>query len=277
MLSHWSLTAIALRWTPLFLLLMTFQSHATPCLYLGANADTRVINRSGEISTPFPTALSAHDCRRLRVVTESVRVYVVEKEGAAPTVTQVAKGQLVPAADMAAPIGSDTLGILRQIGVVLEGINRTKTGSSRGGEEEYVVASLPSGKLLEPSVDLILELGPTPDRNLTSFELLQGAKVVYRQVGHAKALRLPALALQSGNQMRWRLDYAGKKYEAQFLVEPIQRMATIKQSLLAEQPASPSDPIAESLRFASALALEGYGWDSRELIRTALGGPLNSK
>lgn len=274
--SLFKLKVYFLRWMPLFLLLVSSQCEATPCLYLGANADTRVINRSGEISTPFPTALSAHDCRRLRVVTESVRVYVVEKEGAAPTVTQVAKGQLVPAADLEAPIGSDTLGILRQIGVVLEGINRTRTGSSRGGEEEYVVASLPSGKLLESSIDLVLELGPTPDRNLTSFELLQGAKILYRQVGPAQALRIPASALRSGNQMRWRLEYAGKKYDGQFTVEPVSRMTAIKQSLLADV-IKPSDPIAEALRLASALALEGYGWDSRELIRTALGGPLSSR
>lgn len=274
--SQFRFKAFLFRCAPFFLLLVSSYSEATPCLYLGANADTRVINRSGEISTPFPTALSAHDCRRLRVVTESVKVYVVEKDGAAPTVTQVAKGPLVPAADLAAPIGSDTLGIIRQIGLVLEGINRTKTGSSRGGEEEYVVASLPSGKLLEPSVDLVLELGPTPDRNLTSFELFQGAKVVFRQIGPAQALRLPASALRSGNQMQWRLEYAGKKYDGQFKVEPIQRMTAIKQSLLADY-ANSTDPIAEALRFASAFALEGYGWDSRELIRTALGGPLTSK
>ena len=244
-------------------------SNATPCLYKGANADTRVINRSGEITTPFPTPLSANDCRRLRVVTESVTVWVVNSGISASSSSQITKGQLVPSSELADPIGSDTFGIIKQIGLVLAGINRTKTGSSRGGEEDFLVASLPTGKLMEPLADLLLELGPVPDRNLAGFELIRGGKVQHRQTGPAQAIKLPQSTLKAGNQMRWKLDYAGKKYEGQFTVEPADRSTAIKQAVQVGSD-STIDPISDALRFASALALEGFGWDSREVIRVVL-------
>ena len=242
---------------------------ATPCFYRGVDAEARVINRSGEISTPYPASLSSNDCSRLRVANGSVVVYRVSPENAQLNSKQVSSGPLLPASAGAAPAGTDTVGILKQIVVVLEGVNRTKTGSSRGAEGDYLVASLPTGRLAEPSSDLMLELGPTPDLNLASFELLSGAKSVYRQSGPAQWIKLPQAALKAGANLRWKLDYAGSKYEGVFSVEPANTLVALKQSL--QKDAKPdSDELVTRLSLASELGQAGYGWDARELIRAAL-------
>ncbi len=242
---------------------------ATPCLYRGMDADARVINRSGEISTPYPVSLSSNDCSRLRVANGSVVVYQISSENAQISSKQVSSGPLLPASVGAAPAGTDTVGILKQIVVVLEGVSRTKTGSSRGAEGDYLVASLPTEKLAEPSSDLMLELGPTPDLNLASFELYVGAKSVYRQSGPAQWVKLPQAALKAGAKLRWKLDYAGSKYEGFFVVEPASTLAALKQSLQHDAK-SDSDELVTRLSLASDLSQAGYTWDARELIRVAL-------
>jgi hypothetical protein len=240
---------------------------AAPCMYRGADADTRVINRSGEISTPFPMSLSSTDCSRLRMANGSVTVYGVGADGGKLAARQVSRGPLLPASDAVA--GTDTGANLKQIVVVLEGVSRTKTGSSRGAEGDYLVASLPTGKLAEPSADLTLPLGPVPDANLASFELLQGAKSVYRQSGPAPSIKLPQAALKAGTQLRWKLDYASSKYEGAFTVEPASTLAALKQSLQKEVPAD-SDELVTKLSLAAELGNAGFAWDARELIRAAL-------
>jgi hypothetical protein len=72
-------------------------AQAQACLYRGDSADTRVANRSGEITTPFPEALSALDCRRLRVVTGAVTVYTLaqDRQVMAPRRVEVGGGPLV--------------------------------------------------------------------------------------------------------------------------------------------------------------------------------------
>lgn len=240
---------------------------AAPCMYRGADADTRVINRSGEISTPFPMSLSSPDCSRLRVANGAVMVYGVGADGGKLAARQVSRGPLLPASDAVA--GTDTGAILNQIVVVLEGVSRTKTGSSRGAEGDYLVASLPTGKLAEPSTDLTLALGPVPDANLASFELLQGGKSVYRQNGPAQTLKLPQAVLKAGAQLRWKLDYAGSKFEGGFAVEPTSTLAALKQSLQKDTPAE-GDALVTQLSLAAELGNAGFAWDARELIRAAL-------
>ena len=240
---------------------------AAPCMYRGADADTRVINRSGEISTPFPMSLSSTDCSRLRVANGTVVVYGVGADGGKLASRQVSRGPLLPASDAVA--GTDTGAILKQIVVVLEGVSRTKTGSSRGAEGDYLVASLPTGKVAEPSTDLTLPLGPTPDANLASFELLLAGKSVYRQSGPAHAIKLPQAALKVGAQLRWKLDYAGSKYEGTFRVEPASTLAALKQSLQKDAPAD-DDALVTQLSLAADLGNAGFSWDARELIRAAL-------
>ncbi len=240
---------------------------AAPCMYRGADADTRVINRSGEISTPFPMSLSSPDCSRLRVANGAVTVYGVGADGGKLAARQVSRGPLLPASDAVA--GTDTGAILKQIVVVLEGVSRTKTGSSRGAEGDYLVASLPTGKLAEPSSDLVLALGPVPDANLASFELLQGGKSVYRQNGPAQTIKLPQAVLKAGAQLRWKLDYAGSKFEGAFAVEPTSTLAALKQSLQKDTPAD-GDALVTQLSLAAELGNAGFAWDARELIRAAL-------
>jgi hypothetical protein len=242
---------------------------AASCMFRGADADARVINRSGEISTPYPMALSSNDCSRLRVANGTVTVYGTGSEGAQVSSRQVSRGPLLPASDAPAAAGTDTGAILKQIVVVLEGVSRTKTGSSRGAEGDYLVASLPTGKLAEPSTDLVLTLGPAPDANLASFELLVGGKPVYRQNGAAQTIKLPQAFLKAGTPVRWKLDYAGAKYEGQFTVEPAATLAALKQSLQKETPAG-GDALVTKLSLAADLGQAGYAWDARELIRAAL-------
>ena len=122
---------------------------AQACLYRGDSADTRVANRSGEITTPFPEGLSALDCRRLRVVTGAVTVYTLrqDRHAIAPRRVEAGAGPLLPSAgsgDTDAPPE-----LLKQIMVVLEGGQRLKTGSSRGGG---VRSSPESSSAPEPNV-----------------------------------------------------------------------------------------------------------------------------
>ena len=249
----------------------TLPALATPCLYLGTDADTRVMNRSGEISTPYPTALAANDCTRLRVATGNVKVYALKGGTLSPAGNQVSRGQLVPASEGEAPLSADTVGILKQIVLVLEGVNRIKTGSSRSAEVEYLTASLPNGKLSEPTEDLSLELSPTADQNLASFELVVDGKSVFRQTGPAKSLLLPRVALKLGGTVRWKLDYAGKKLDGQFTVEPQARMQAVVGSVQPPQGAG-NDAITQALQVAAILTQESFGWDAREMIRKALAG-----
>jgi hypothetical protein len=241
---------------------------ATPCMYRGLDADARVINRSGEISTPFPVSMSSNDCRRLRVASGTVAVYVATAQGALGTPLQVSRGPLVPSTD-AGPVGASDIGILKQIVVVLEGVNRTKNGSSRGAEGDYLVASLPVGHLAEPAADLALELGPVPDLNFASFELLVGGKTVHRQSGPTQWIKLPLAILKPGASVRWKLDYSGSKYEGAFVVEPAATLDALKQSLAKDAPAD-ADELVGKLRIAAGLNLQGYAWDARALIRSVL-------
>lgn len=246
-----------------------FAQAGAPCLYRGMDADARVINRSGEISTPFPVSLSSNDCTRLRVANGVIVVYGINPEGAQLTSKQVISGPLLPSSDSSGASAAATMGILKQIIVVLEGVNRTKTGSSRSAEGDYLAASLPNGRLAQPAGDLVLQLGPTADANLGAFELFAGGKSVLRQSGPSQWIKVPLTFLKPGAQVRWKLEYSGVKYEGSFAVESPSTLAELKQRLMVEN-ASEADEIVAKLRVASALSAEGYAWDARELIRTAL-------
>jgi hypothetical protein len=156
-----------------------------------------------------------------------------------------------------------------QIKAVLEGINRTKSGSSRGAEGDYLVSILPTGLLAQPKADLVIELGPVPDKNLGSFALLSKGKVVHRQSGPLQAIKLPAEFMVPGAQLAWKLDYSGSKHEGSFRVEPASTLVTLQQTLLKDAQGDP-DEFVVKLRIASGLSKEGYFWDARELIRVAL-------
>lgn len=244
-------------------------SWATPCLYLGTDADTRVINRSGEITTPYPTALAANDCARLRVATGNVKVYMVKDGVGGLNGVHVSRGQLVHEGTV--PVGADMGGILKQIVLVLEGVNRTRTGSSRSAEVEYLISSLPNGKVSEPANDLVLELSPAADQSLEAFELFVDGKSVFRQTGPAKTLRLPHSAMKPGSTVRWKLDYSGRRHGGQFTVEAQSRIQGFLDSAQATKDVG-KDSIAQALRVATVLVQEGYEWDAREMIRRALSG-----
>jgi hypothetical protein len=245
---------------------------ASACLYRGSDASARVINRSGEITTPFPDARSAPDCRRLRVASGSVSVYVLSADRSAISARQVGPdgGSLVPSsAGGGTAGGSEPSGLLKQISVVLEGLQRVKTGSSRSGEGEFLLAALPSGRLAEPSADLRIVLGPVPDANLAGFELLVDGKSVYRQQGPQQEVRLPAAALKPGAQAVWRLSYAGQRHEGRFSVESASSFASL-QGRLAQDSAAGIDSVAARLQLAAGLAQEGFEWDARELLKSSL-------
>lgn len=242
---------------------------ATPCLYRGLDADTRVMNRSGEISTPFPLSLSSHDCRRLRVASGTVAVYLEESQNVLAT-RQVSRGPLVPPSEGATDaVTADSLSILKQVKVVLEGVTRIKNGSSRGAEGDYLGASLPVGRLAQPVTDLHIELGPKPDLNFGSFELFSNGRSLHRQSGPTQLIKLPATVLKPGPQFSWKLQYSGEKYEGSFLVESASTLAALQQSMQKDG-ATDLDELADKLRVASGLSKEGYFWDARALLRAAL-------
>jgi hypothetical protein len=244
---------------------------ATPCAYRGLDADARVMNRSGEISTPFPIALSAHDCRRLRVATGTVDVFVAGPQNAIAK-REVSRGSLVlPSEGASASDNAGAANILKQMVVVLEGVHRIKNGSSRGAEGDYLVANLPVGRLAQPVADLTIALGPTPDANFGSFELFSNGRLVHRQSGPTQIITLPVALLKPGANLQWKLVYSGSKFEGALLVEPAAMLAELQQSLLQEGSGSPeSDALVDKLRVASRLSEQGYFWDARALIRAAL-------
>jgi hypothetical protein len=251
------------------LLLLSAAAVAAPCLYSGEDAEARVINRSGEIYTPHPTALTALDCNRLRVVSGSVLVYVLGADGAVGQPKRVSNGVLVAAGAGGGPGGADTLGILKEIAVVLQGVSRTKNGSSRGAEGDYLVKALPSDKLAEPTTDVVIALGPVPDQNLRLFELKSNGKTSYRQAGPAQSLKLPAAVLKAGSKHSWHMEYSGTSYDGQFVVEPAAATAELKRTL-AQELAGESDETYVRLHVAEGLARAGYTWDARELIAAAM-------
>jgi len=249
------------------LLLLSSTAFAAPCLYSGEDAEARVINRSGEIYTPHPTALTALECNRLRVVSGSVLVYTLGANGSVGQPQRVSNGVLAAAG--AGPGGADTLGILKEIAVVLQGVSRTKNGSSRGAEGEYLVKALPGDKLAEPASDVVITLGPLPDQNLRLFELKSNGKSSYRQVGPAQSLKLPVAVLKAGSKHSWHMEYSGASYDGQFIVEPASVAVELKRTLAQELAGEPDETYVR-LHVAEGLARAGYTWDARELIAAAI-------
>jgi len=123
--------------------------------------------------------------------------------------------------------------------------------------------------LAQPKADLVIELGPTPDMNLASFELLSKGQVVHRHTGPSQVIKLPAALLVAGAHLSWKLNYSGSKYEGSFRVEPASTLVALQQTMLKEAQGDP-DEFVVKLRVASGLSKEGYFWDARELIRVAL-------
>ncbi|RCW70404.1 hypothetical protein [Pseudorhodoferax soli] len=245
---------------------------ATACIYRGSDASARVINRSGEISTPFPDALSAADCRRLRVASGSVVVHVLSADRSAITSRVVGAdgGSLAAASSAGSGVNpGESAGLFRQVAVVLEGLQRVKTGSSRSGEGDFLLAALPSHKLAAPADDLRIVLGPAPDANLASFELLVDGKLVHRQRGASQEIRLPAASLKPGAQASWRLSYAGQQHEGRFSIEPPGALADL-QTRLAQESAAGADAMTTRLQLAAGLQQEGFEWDARELLKASL-------
>jgi hypothetical protein len=241
---------------------------AQACLYRGDSADTRVANRSGEITTPFPDTLSATDCRRLRVSTGAVTVYTLSKDrqAMAPRRVEPGGGSLVtgPAEDTAnAPAN-----MLQQIMVVLEGGQRLKTGSSRGAGEDYLQAALPTGFVARPPQDLVIVLGRQPDAALSSLEMTVDGKVVFQHQGPASELRLPAQPLSAGSLARWKLVYGAQSREGQFQVVPVEQLRALQAQL--EGDTQGDDPTLRQLRIAAGLVQAGFAWDARDWLRPAL-------
>ncbi|WP_310385668.1 hypothetical protein [Roseateles sp.] len=257
----------------LLLLSLPGLAAASACLYKGADASARVINRSGEITTPFPEPLSAPDCRRLRVATGEVAVYAVAASHAstqaAPEMRRVNSGALIVGAGNAPADAGGMTQLMQQIKSVLDGGQRLRSGSSRGANEDYILTAIPSGRLAEPQADLVVPLGQTADADLASFELSLKGKLVHRQPGPAQELRLPAAHLQRGNMLQWTLNYAGQRHQGQIVVEDPALLTQRKQELLQLSQLEP-DPLLRQLRLAAALVDEGQVWAAREIIRISL-------
>ncbi|MCV2353685.1 hypothetical protein LNV09_05855 [Paucibacter sp. B2R-40] len=242
---------------------------ASACLYKGADATARVINRSGEITTPFPEPLSSPDCRRLRVATGEVAVYALAGTQTSPEMRRVSSGALIVGAGNAPTEAGGVPQLMQQIKSVLDGGQRLRSGSSRGANEDYILTAIPSGRLAEPQADLLVPLGQAADADLASFELSLNGKVVHRQQGPAQELRLPAAQLKRGNTLQWALNYAGQRHQGQIVVEDPALLAQRKQDLLQLSQGEP-DPLLRQLRLAAALVDEGQVWAAREIIRASL-------
>lgn len=241
---------------------------AQACLYRGDSADTRVANRSGEITTPFPDTLSSIDCRRLRVSTGAVTVYTLAKDrqALAPRRVEPGGGSLVTGP--AEEAGNAPAGMLQQIMVVLEGAQRMKTGSSRGAGDDYLQAALPNGVMARPQQDLVIALGLQPDAALGSLELSVDGKVVFQHKGPARELRLPAQPLIAGARASWKLVYGAQSREGQFQVVPVEQFLALQAQL--ERDSQGADPTLRQLRIAAGLVQAGFAWDARDWLRPAL-------
>jgi len=255
----------------LLLLAAWMHAQAAACLYRGTDDTARVIG-GGVVTTPFPQALSAPECARLRVASGTVDVVVLSADRAAIASRRVSAGggALVPAsgADKGGTSG-ESPGLLKQILVVLEGDQKKVTGSSRDAGDDFLRNALPVDKLAQPTADLVIVLGPAPDANLHSFELLVGGKPVLRVSGPARSVTLPAAALKAGVHASWRLAYGDGHDEGSFDVVPSERLAELEATLATESDAGGDAKVAK-LRIASGLVAQGYNWDARELIRTAV-------
>lgn len=250
-----------------FLLSLPGLAAASACMYKGTDATARVINRSGEITSPFPEPLSAPDCRRLRVATGEVSVYL--QTGPQAEVRRVSGGALIVGSGNAQVNAGGVPQLMQHITSVLDGGQRLRSGSSRGANEDSILSAIPSGRLAEPSADLLLPLGPVPDAELAGFELSLKGKTVYRQQGPAQQLRLPAAHLQRGTSVQWTLNYAGQRHQGLIEVEDPNLLAQRKQ-LLLQQSQDETDPLLRQLRLAAALLDEGQVWAAREIIRGSL-------
>ena len=240
-----------------------------PACTAGWMRRSRVINRSGEISTPFPVSMSSNDCRPPACGLRhrgGVRTQPGRRAAHAASRSAAARCCLPRRAQ---PGGHRYGGILKQIVVVLEGVNRTKNGSSRGAEGDYLAASLPTGQLARAGSRSGLAAGPGAGPNLGSFELLVGGKIgapperalAVDQVAPGRAQTGRQRALEAGlfrHQIRRRVRRgAGGTLDA------------LKQRLGNDDPAD-ADELVGKLRVAAALIAEGYAWDARALIRRVL-------
>jgi hypothetical protein len=255
----------------LLLLAASTHAQAAACLYRGTDDTARVIG-GGVVTTPFPEARSAPECARLRVASGTVDVVVLSADRAAIASRRVSAGggALVPPSGADKGAASDeSPGLLKQILVVLEGDQRKVTGSSRDAGDDFLRNALPVDKLARPVADLAIVLGPAPDANLHSFELLVDGKPVLRVNGPARSVTLPAAALKVGVHASWRLAYGDGHDEGSFEVVPSERLAELEATLAKESEAGGDAKVAR-LRIASGLVAQGYSWDARELIRAAV-------
>ncbi len=253
------------------LALSSLGAQAAACLYRGTDDSARVTARSGQIVTPFPDALSSADCELLRVAVGKVSVYVLGADRSAIDMRQVGVGggALVPRPQGVEPgaAGPWDFRLLKEISLVLAGGQRSTAGSSRGGDGDDVLAALPVGKLSRPETDLVVPLGPVPDANLASFEVLVDGRSGYRQIGPARDIRLPAAVLLPGAKITWRLGYAGRQSEGRLTVVSPEQLAVLEESLTRESDAG-TDPVVTLKRaLDNVKPAEGFAWDARTLIR----------
>lgn len=240
-----------------------------PCFFQGADASARVVSRAGETFSPYPEVLSATDCTKLRVMAGTVWVYQTDAKSGKIEKTQVTTGSLVRSSSPNAE-ASGIDGVVRELKLVAEGLQRTKVGSSRSAENEYLLGILPTGKVVVTPSDLVIAVG-SGGSALSSLVITstKGYKARFSKI--PQEIRIPRAALVAGARFTWRVDYQGATVERSFDVvgsdTADEELQAIERALPAE-----ADPLLSALRKSQLLVEQGYRLEARKTLAPLIAG-----
>lgn len=240
---------------------------AQSCLYQGVQADARVISRSGVMYTPFPNALQSDECDKLRVATGQVQVFTLLQDSGGTSVrkTIVAPNTSLLSEKQFTPTDSKERTLLGQIGAILQGGQRLRTGSSRS-TNDAMAWFLPSGSVAQPLEDLVFDMNEN-DASVSTFEWRLNGKLISRSPVQRQQIRLPVQQLAPGSVVAWKLTHQNVTYEGTFTVVPADRIDSFRQALLDQQ-ASETDQKLAALRVATSMMEKGYVWDAKKWLAT---------
>jgi hypothetical protein len=239
-----------------------------PCFFQGEDAATRVVSRSGEMLVPFPGVMSSTDCVKLRVMSGGVWVYQTTGNGGKIEKTRVTSGSLVRNSSANASDDDGILAVIRELKIVAEGVQRTATGSSRGADEEYFLAAMPTGKVLANAEDLVVQAGLVSS-SIANLMITSSKGYVTRFSKVPREVRIPAIALKPDTRFVWHADSQGKTIGGAFdVVAPDiaeQQLRDIEERLGSE-----TDPALKALRKSQLLSEAGYRMEMRKVLASLI-------